>query len=104
MLPLFSLPAAIPMGLITNNFQAGLMTGIMFGLAGFLLYGGASLLKHYALRVSLWYRGKLPFKYTQFLDHSARNILLYKVGGGYVFVHRLLQQYFANRHEADAQN
>ncbi|MCC6606205.1 MAG: NACHT domain-containing protein [Anaerolineae bacterium] len=101
MVPLFSLPAAIPFGLITNNFQAGLVAGIIFGIVGFFIYGGASLLKHYAIRVSLWHRGKLPFNYTQFLDHSARNILLYKVGGGYVFVHRLLQQYFANLHETD---
>ena len=102
MLILFSLPTAIPLGLTTKNFQTGLLIGIMFGLIAFLFYGGASLLKHYGLRISLWYRGKLPFRYTEFLDHSARNILLYKVGGGYVFVHRLLQQYFANLPEEDA--
>ena len=101
MLPLFSLIVAMPMGLLTKNFQAGLMAGIISGLSGFLLYGGAGLIKHYVLRISLWYRGKMPFNYTEFLDHTARNILLYKVGGGYVFVHRLLQQYFANLHEAD---
>jgi hypothetical protein len=29
------------------------------------------------------------------LDHAAERVLLYKVGGGYVFVHRLLMEHFA---------
>jgi hypothetical protein len=30
-----------------------------------------------------------------FLDYAAKRIFLHKVGGGYIFVHRLLQDYFA---------
>jgi hypothetical protein len=31
-----------------------------------------------------------------FLDYATERILLRRVGGGYVFVHRLLQEYFAS--------
>jgi hypothetical protein len=31
----------------------------------------------------------------KFLDHCARLILLKKVGGGYIFIHRMLLEYFA---------
>jgi hypothetical protein len=32
---------------------------------------------------------------VEFLDHCARLILLKKVGGGYIFVHRMLLEYLA---------
>ncbi len=38
----------------------------------------------------------MPWNYTRFLDDTARRILLRKVGGGYIFVHRLLLEYFAS--------
>jgi hypothetical protein len=36
---------------------------------------------------------------VRFLDHAAERILLRKVGGGYIFVHRMLLEYFANLEE-----
>ncbi|WP_420627316.1 NACHT domain-containing protein [Candidatus Leptofilum sp.] len=96
---------SIPIGLLvalTVNVQTGLLIGILLFIMAWLLYGGANIIKHYFLRPALWYRRHMPLSYIKFLDHTARNILLYKVGGGYVFVHRLLQEYFANLHEADA--
>ncbi len=35
------------------------------------------------------------YLYARFLDYCHERILLRKVGGGYIFVHRLLQEYFA---------
>jgi hypothetical protein len=32
----------------------------------------------------------------RFLDYATEPIFLRKVGGGYIFVHRLLQEYFAD--------
>jgi hypothetical protein len=32
---------------------------------------------------------------VDFLDYATECILLRKVGGGYIFIHRLLQDYFA---------
>jgi hypothetical protein len=37
----------------------------------------------------------MPLRYVRFLDHAARLNLLHKVGGGYIFIHRSLQEYFA---------
>jgi hypothetical protein len=38
----------------------------------------------------------MPWNYPRFLDYAAEQILLRKVGGGYIFVHRLLLEYFAS--------
>jgi hypothetical protein len=39
--------------------------------------------------------GLAPLRYATFLDHAAARVLLRRVGGGWVFVHRLLLDYFA---------
>ena len=52
----------------------------------------------YTLRRLLVHAGVAPWRYVEFLDHAARLILLRKVGGGYIFVHRLLLDYFAARY------
>jgi hypothetical protein len=40
-----------------------------------------------------------PWKYVEFLDDAADRILLRKVGGGYIFAHRLLMEWFAVKGE-----
>jgi hypothetical protein len=50
---------------------------------------------HFILRFLLWRRGKIPYSFIAFLDHAAGLVFLHKVGGGYIFIHRLLQEYFA---------
>ena len=44
----------------------------------------------------LWRNGSLPWDCVSFLDYAAERILLRKVGGGYIFLHRLLLDYFAD--------
>jgi len=48
------------------------------------------------LRLSLWLTGHTPFNFIKFLDYCAKLILLKKVGGGYIFIHRMLLDYFAD--------
>ena len=36
--------------------------------------------------------------FVKFLDHCAKLILLKKVGGGYMFIHRMLLEWFAARY------
>jgi len=43
----------------------------------------------------LFVKGEAPWNYARFLDYAARRVFLRKVGGGYIFVHRLLMDYFA---------
>jgi uncharacterized protein with WD repeat len=61
-----------------------------------LLSGGTACLKHIVLRFLLWQSGCIPQNYVHFLDTAADHILLRKVGGGYIFIHRLLLEYFAS--------
>jgi hypothetical protein len=42
--------------------------------------------------------GSIARDYVRFLDHAAKRILLRKVGGGYMFIHRMLLEWFAERY------
>jgi hypothetical protein len=75
--------------------SVGLIFGLIFGLIAGLNRGGSAVIKHYALRLTLWLNGYTPFNLIKFLDHCAKLILLKKVGGGYIFIHRMLLEYFA---------
>jgi hypothetical protein len=70
---------------------------LMVGIA--LLHIGRDILKHYTLRLVLASSKAASLNYVRFLDHAAERILLRKVGGGYIFVHRMLLEYFANLEE-----
>jgi hypothetical protein len=72
-----------------------IICGCVFLLEFVTLRGGIAYIEHFVLRWHLWRDECLPWQYTQFLDYAARCILLRKVGGGYIFNHRLLLEYFA---------
>ncbi|MBD0347321.1 MAG: NACHT domain-containing protein, partial [Coleofasciculus sp. Co-bin14] len=85
------------LGVIENPIF-GLVNGLIFGVAAALLGGrgaGIICLKHFTVRCILWRSGYIPWNYARFLDYAADHIFLQKVGGGYVFIHRLLRQHFA---------
>jgi hypothetical protein len=67
----------------------------MGAIPGALAYGGFACLSHVALRLVGWYHGYAPWNLVGFLDFCADRILMRKVGGGYIFIHRLLLEYFA---------
>ncbi len=77
------------------------IVSIVAGLAIFLAYinwpthGGINVYQHVALRRVLERDGFIPRNYAKFLDYAASLILLRKVGGGYIFIHRYLLEYFA---------
>src|SRR5205814_7156375 len=73
-----------------------LLIGLGGGLLSGLLSGGEACVKHFVLRFFLWRSKLVPWNYPEFLDYAAECILLRKVGGGYIFVHRLLLDYFAS--------
>ncbi|WP_297324284.1 TIR domain-containing protein [Nitrosomonas sp.] len=72
-----------------------LVTGLYIASVMTFKHGLGSALKHYTLRLVLWCNGKTPLKFIPCLDHCAKLILLKKVGGGYIFIHRMLLEYFA---------
>jgi hypothetical protein len=78
---------------------SGLAVGLAVGLLSGLRFGGRACLQHFALRLVLWYNNFAPLHYIRFLDYAAARLFLRKVGGGYVFAHHLLLEYFAARHQ-----
>ena len=80
---------------IGHSFE--LLSGMVFlWLVGGLRYGGRACIQHLVLRIMLWRNGSAPLNYVRFLDCAAERIFLRKVGGGYIFMHRLLLEYFAS--------
>ena len=74
----------------------GLIIGPVVGLISGLRAGGMACIQHVILRWLLWKRESMPWHYPHFLDYSTERVLLRKVGGGYIFIHRLLLEYFAS--------
>ncbi|MCP4362279.1 MAG: hypothetical protein GY796_30095 [Chloroflexi bacterium] len=68
----------------------------------FLYLGGISVFQHYVLRFILARQGMLPFfrdkRMITFLDEMVDHILLRRVGGGWIFIHRALLEHFSAQH------
>ncbi|RXK88284.1 hypothetical protein EST62_03785 [Chlorobaculum sp. 24CR] len=60
------------------------------------------MISDYFLRLLLWREGFAPLRYVRFLDHAADLLFLRKVGGGYIFVHRMIMEHFAAMESANA--
>ena len=43
----------------------------------------------------LYPMGYIPWNYARFLDYAVEHLLLQKIGGGYMFIHRLMLEHFA---------
>ena len=107
-----------------GGLASGLVAGLAFGLIGrlpewpilavgfsivftliltlqfALIRGGTACIEHAILRWFLWRKRCIPLDYTNFLEFAAERILLRRVGGGYIFTHRLLLEYFSTLEEA----
>ena len=68
-----------------------------------LVNGGIACIKHFTLRLILYFNNYIPWNYARFLDYAAERIFLQKVGGGYIFIHRMLMEHFAQM-ELDSYN
>jgi hypothetical protein len=96
--------------LIGLGFESGhgvviaLVTGIIislgFGPAASLYFGGLAFVQHFVLRLLCALSGYVPWNYPCFLNYAAERILLRRVGGRYIFVHRMLLEYFVNSESA----
>ena len=94
--PTVGLNFVLTCGLFSPMIGGSIGDGLIVGLIVGLNRGGSAAIKHYALRLTLWLNGKTPLNFVKFLDHCAKLILLKKVGGGYIFIHRMLLDYFAD--------
>lgn len=82
----------------------GLVSGMILGMGlGLFEFGGETVWRHYILRWLLARQGILPFPFKDhalvaYLDAMKDRIFLRRVGGGWVFIHRALLDYFASLH------
>ena len=78
---------------ITSSLLAGAIPIIPWH--GFQQGGGQACIQHLALRLVLFFSRSAPWDYAQFLDYAADRLILQRVGGQYRFMHKLLQDRFA---------
>ncbi len=83
----------------TIDIYSALVTSLVLGLFPGLLIGittsGIPVIQHFILRTILWFSGYIPWNYAKFLNYCTNRLLLQRVGGGYRFIHKMLQDHFA---------
>lgn len=81
------------------QLEAALVQGPIYGATlGFLAalyYGWHAALQHGVLRAMLALHHVLPLRLVPFLEACVDRAFLYRVGGGYIFIHRLLMEHIA---------
>lgn len=82
-------------GLLIGGLGGGLIGLIVGILSGLLNNSGIACIQHFWLRIILWSGGYIPWNYARFLNYATERILLQKIGGSYIFIHRLLLEHFA---------
>jgi DNA polymerase III delta prime subunit len=86
-------------GNVLPAVRFGALYGTFFVGAAFgMRAGGEACFKHYSLRLLLILSGSTPWNYVKFLNYASDSILLRKVGGGYMFLHRMLLEWFAKQY------
>lgn len=102
----FSPPGSLPdiawnalrgaLGAAASNWESlWLVVGTVAMLVVGMRSGGAAYVRHHTLLAVLARSGAIDSDCRAFLDHVARLVLLRRRGGGFEFVHGLLQEYFA---------
>ncbi|ABW33030.1 conserved hypothetical protein (plasmid) [Acaryochloris marina MBIC11017] len=92
----FGVILGVILGVIEKSLLSGVFFGVSAGLFFGLIGGGTTCLRHFTLRLMLYRMGHIPWNYARFLDYAADRLFLQKVGGGYIFVHRMLLEHFAS--------
>jgi serine/threonine protein kinase len=86
-----------PVIMYSRGISLGIWLALSAGFSFWLLYGGGPVLYHLILRRVLFKSEAIPFNYARFLDYAVQLVFLRKVGGSYIFIHRYLLEYFAER-------
>lgn len=79
-----------------------LIIGLIFGLIGGLAFGGDFLIKHFTTRMFLILCGRIPGHLIDFLEYAKERVFLRRVGGGYIFINRMLMEHFAKMNHGTA--
>jgi len=84
--------------LIRSSMVLALTTAMVW--LAVVFFGGVVVIQHHSVRLTLALEGTLPYplrtrKLIAFLDAMRDRLLLTRVGGGWMFIHRLLLEYLA---------
>jgi hypothetical protein len=87
-------------GVLVRGVVLGLTLAVSFGLAFAMSLSGRNIINHYTLRYLLSQTRMLPYslrdaRVVGYLDAMKDRILMRRVGGGWIFVHRSLMEHFA---------
>jgi hypothetical protein len=93
---IYGLRGPVPRIDLIYGLIMGLISALIPGLIVGLFFGGMFALKHFVLRLFLWESGSAPLSFVAFLEHARDLLFLRQVGGGYIFVHGLLREYFVS--------
>lgn len=91
-----------PLTEVVYDTALALANAVLLGMiAAYLPFGGLAWIRHRVLRFILSRSGTLPFgisdaRLIRLLDSFEECILLQRVGGGWRFVHRQIQEYLAS--------
>ncbi|MBW4511934.1 MAG: NACHT domain-containing protein [Scytonematopsis contorta HA4267-MV1] len=83
--------------IVTPTLRWGLLLGLIFG-------GGTACIRHFTLRFILNRNNYIPWNYAHFLNYASELVFLQKVGGGYIFIHRMLLEHFAQMYRNNTAN
>lgn len=84
-----------------SALREGGITATMGALFILGWHGGLACIQHLSLRLILWRLGHIDLNYARFLDYCVDRIFLRRVGGGYIFIHRLLLEHFISLTDED---
>ena len=88
-----------PSAALAAGFGLGCL--LVFGAVGALYNGGFSLVQHAALRLVLTAQHRILWRLTRIAAQAENLVFLRRVGRGYIFIHRLVMEYFAGRETRD---
>jgi hypothetical protein len=74
----------------------GWVVAVPVGFTAVLSFGGAGLIQRAALRLVLVIQHRLPWRLAPLADQAENLVFLRRVGAGYIFIHRVVQDYFAS--------
>lgn len=93
----FSLVNVLPLFL-----EPSLVRGIISAVIGLPIFlaiiegGGFACIQHFSMRLVLFQTKQIPWNFVTFFKQAEDRLFIYRTGGSYVFVHRYLQEHFAN--------
>jgi hypothetical protein len=74
----------------------GITSMVTMTTGALLIFGIFAVIHHVLLRRVLAQSNAIPNNYAHFLEYATQLILMRKVGGSFIFIHRYLLEYFAS--------